>query len=1137
MASPTKMEYRMELERLSKDELAYELAILGVTTVTTVEEMRKTLRRMRKLAKHGSFVRPAHPFTVAVDLAAMRKTLRRMRKLAKHGSFVRPAHPFTVAVDLAALTGLSTEIKALLDTFAGSRASTEYKKLEAKLSHATGRLGRVVASTEEEKEQVSRLLVAFSEYSMTLRSKAKHFARSSTLNASTVTALEGMSGPSSSSEAEDSDTDQGAQGRVDARSRESQMKSVPVMRWNLKYSGDNSVLSFNAFIERVEELMNARGVSRDQVFAQALDLFSGRALIWYRANRRLVSCWDELVVALREEFQAPDYDEQLFDEIKDRTSGSVLKDLTRVSVPEGNRIKIMVRNLSPFYQSQLGLVEIKSVEELLSIGRKLEWRKTCAERYVPPPRRQQSMEPDLAYMSSGSSVASVEANSRLCPLDLRWHLWKLTPVRLSNVGIAIRKVFFKLQSGALRNWQSRPVPSAEPKNPVLDKQQVLLDFVLAHAQGDERPYLTVTIFGQQMLGLLDSGASRTILGSQGWKCLQKLGVGLSGDATLIRVADGRTCDCLGSLLVPVRLRDVERLVEILVVPEVTSTLILGADFWTVMGIVPDLRRGEWSFSTEVEVSSVTDGAGILSAIERARLDELVNKLFANIDPQVLGCTELVEHTIETDSAPIKQRYYPISPAMQKIVNQELDKMLAQGVVERSSSPWSSPILLIPKKDNTYRFCVDYRKLNAVTKRDAYPLPYVSHILDKLRDSKYLTTLDIKSAYWEIPMAEASKPYTAFTVPNRGLFQFKRMPFGLHNAPATWQRFIDRVIGADLEPHVFAYLDDIIIVTPTFEKHVFAYLDDIIIVTPTFEKHLRRGFGTSHFFAYLDDIIIVTPTFEKHLEILAEVVGRIHGAGLTLNREKSLFCRAELKYLGYIVNGSGLHVDPEKIKAILDIPIPKTVSEVRRMIGISSWYRRFVRDYGTLVVPLTNLLRKNRVVPFFSLFYEVLKASPDVLFHCGWNAVLRAGARSTRDLGFQAVALPFPVLSEQVRITLSGHTFMQPLSSPLLLTGALPRSDGGPLRLGLWELGRTDFGLLLVIQVCFGWSVKTDAYFILRLYFLFTLAVLRITTHWIRSEFVLVAAYLISGGSTPNGFFYFFENILTLQLEGGPVFFL
>lgn len=115
----------------------------------------------------------------------------------------------------------------------------------------------------------------------------------------------------------------------------------------------------------------------------------------------------------------------------------------------------------------------------------------------------------------------------------------------------------------------------------------------------------------------------------------------------------------------------------------------------------------------------------------------------------------------------------------------------------------------------------------------------------------------------------------------------------------------------------------------------------------------------HVFAYLDDIIIVTPTFQKHLEILEEVIRKIHGAGLTLNREKSLFCRKELKYLGYIVNGSGLHVGPDEIQAILDIPVRKTVTEVRRMIGISSWYRGLMKDYETLVVPLTNLLRKNK----------------------------------------------------------------------------------------------------------------------------------------------------------------------------------
>ncbi|KAK9703188.1 Reverse transcriptase (RNA-dependent DNA polymerase) [Popillia japonica] len=170
--------------------------------------------------------------------------------------------------------------------------------------------------------------------------------------------------------------------------------------------------------------------------------------------------------------------------------------------------------------------------------------------------------------------------------------------------------------------------------------------------------------------------------------------------------------------------------------------------------------------------------------------------------------------------------------MQKIVDKELDEMLRLGVVQKSSSPWSSPILMIPKKDGKYRFCVDYRKLNQVTKKDAYPLPYVSSTLDKLRDAKYLTSLDVKSAYWQIPVAPNSRQYTAFTVPNRGLFEFARLPFGLSNSPATWMRFIDRVLGPELEPNVFVYLSNSPatwmrfidrVLGPELEPNVFVYL--------------------------------------------------------------------------------------------------------------------------------------------------------------------------------------------------------------------------------------------------------------------------------------------------------------------------
>ncbi|KAK9688529.1 RNase H-like domain found in reverse transcriptase [Popillia japonica] len=157
-----------------------------------------------------------------------------------------------------------------------------------------------------------------------------------------------------------------------------------------------------------------------------------------------------------------------------------------------------------------------------------------------------------------------------------------------------------------------------------------------------------------------------------------------------------------------------------------------------MGIIPDLRKGEWSFSSCAVVDTISASEGGISAVQRNRLDDLVEKLFRNMDPKVIGCTNLVEHTIVTHSEPIKQRYYPISPAMQRIVNAELDKLLEQDIVERSNSPWSSPILLIPKKDKTYRFVVDYRKLNKVTEKDAYPLPYISHTLDKLRDARILS---------------------------------------------------------------------------------------------------------------------------------------------------------------------------------------------------------------------------------------------------------------------------------------------------------------------------------------------------------------------------------------------------------------
>lgn len=443
---------------------------------------------------------------------------------------------------------------------------------------------------------------------------------------------------------------------------------------------------------------------------------------------------------------------------------------------------------------------------------------------------------------------------------------------------------------------------------------VLLDFVLSCVRDDERPYLTVDIFGKKMVGLLDSGANQTVAGLKGTKMLKNLGLPIHSTQKIITVANDEKCAVEGIVSVPIKLKDRSIVVEILLVPSIRHELILGTDFWHKMGIVPDLRRGEWTFSKEppeLEVSAIQSRSE-LSCEDEHKLKALIAEAFDNTSGDELGCAISVEHQIRTDSMPIKQRYYPISPAIQKIVDKELDEMLRLGIVEKSRSAWASPILLVPKKDGGYRFCVDYRQLNRVTQADAYPLPQVSWTLDRLRDAKYLSSIDIKSAYWQIPMSETSKQYTAFTVPNRGLFHFNRMPFGLANAPATWQRYIDEVIGSDLDPHVFVYLDD---------------------------------------------IVIVTATIEKHFDVLQTVFKRLKAARLTLNKDKCKFFREKLNYLGYVVDGNGLHVDPEKVKAVLEIPIPKKISDVRRMVGMASWYRRFVPNFATVIAPLTALLKK------------------------------------------------------------------------------------------------------------------------------------------------------------------------------------
>jgi len=411
--------------------------------------------------------------------------------------------------------------------------------------------------------------------------------------------------------------------------------------------------------------------------------------------------------------------------------------------------------------------------------------------------------------------------------------------------------------------------------------------------------------------LLDTGSEISIINAETARRARDLRIRPIEEKDEIHLADGTRASVSGriTLVISVQGRTIRHTFSIL--PTLDSPVLIGTDLWARLGLAipppppPALTtRGR---------GRVAAGMTLCDPDEDARLRDFLREELTAFE-QIKGPTDRIMHTIRVKTEyPIKQRYRPRNPAMQQIIDEEVQEMLRNDVIEPSSSPWSSPVVIVRKKDGRPRFCIDFRKVNEVTERDAYPLPQINATLDKLRGAKYLTTLDLQQGYWQIPLAPESRPVTAFTVPGRGLMQFKVMPFGLHSAPATFQRLLDTILGPELEPHVFIYLDD---------------------------------------------IIIVSATFEDHLRHLAEVFRRLRSAHLRLNPEKCHFCRPELKYLGHIIDRQGIRTDPEKIKAMTRWPRPSNVRQIRQFIGLASWYRRFIPDFSATAAPLTKLTRKN-----------------------------------------------------------------------------------------------------------------------------------------------------------------------------------
>ena len=311
-------------------------------------------------------------------------------------------------------------------------------------------------------------------------------------------------------------------------------------------------------------------------------------------------------------------------------------------------------------------------------------------------------------------------------------------------------------------------------------------------------------------------------------------------------------------------------------------------------------------------------------------------------PMDIGRCNLAKHHIRLkDTTPIKipARRMPREKAEE--ADRQVDELLKEGLISPSDSPFSAPLVMVKKKDGSYRMCVDYRECNAQTIRDAYPLPRISDTLNYLEGSKWFCSLDLTSGYNQIEMGEG-KEYTAFAC-RKGLFHYNVMSFGLCNAPATFQRLMEKVLSNLLWTSCLVYLDDILVI------------------------------GT---------------TFEETLQRLDEVLKRLAGANLKLKPKKCSLFQHELEYLGHIVSGEGIKACPKKVKSVAEWPQPENLQQLKSFLGLVKYYARFVKDLADIAAPLHQLTHKG--VPFvwskacevaFATLKTALTTSPILGYPC------------------------------------------------------------------------------------------------------------------------------------------------------------
>ena len=502
--------------------------------------------------------------------------------------------------------------------------------------------------------------------------------------------------------------------------------------------------------------------------------------------------------------------------------------------------------------------------------------------------------------------------------------------------------------------------------------------------GDSTPHVLAHVRGKSVSTLLDSGAGLNYVAQ---KLVQDLNLRVTAAPfDLVGLADGSGCPVQGQVLIRLKLGPVRMQVRALVLPNLTAAadVIVGSqtmesykfhlDFerhevslqkqslryrtqYTV-GRAPDpsserevhhvvaamtaraevgkasrkqaknmLRKGAHMLMVrpliraDTVIRAVAERAGMsaptVSAVGLSEPDPDVAALLARYQDVFAEITGLpperpVEHTIplQPDASPVSRPLYRLTPVELEEVKRQVEDLTRKGMIRPSQSPWAAPILFVGKKDGTLRMVVDYRGLNAQTVKNRYPLPRIDELIDSLGGSAVYSSLDLQQGYNQIKIRAEDVSRTAFRTP-MGHYEFVVLPFGLTNAPATFQAVMNRIF----EPYI--------------GRFVVVYLDDILVFSRNREEHL------------------------KHLETCLDVLRK---QKFHAKASKCHWAKSELEYLGHIVSAEGVRMDPKKVSVVRDWPLPQSVTELRQFLGLTNYFRKFIRSYAALSAPLTDMLR-------------------------------------------------------------------------------------------------------------------------------------------------------------------------------------